>query len=37
VVSGGVNKAIAAVAKLLPDGLATALVKSQASKFRRAD
>lgn len=37
VVSGKVNKAIAAIAKLVPDGLALALMKSQMSKFRRAD
>jgi uncharacterized protein len=37
VVSGGTNKAIAAFAKLLPDGIALALMKSQMSKFRRAD
>lgn len=37
VVSGGVNKSIAALAKLLPDGVAMSLMKSQLSKFRRAD
>jgi uncharacterized protein len=37
VVSGGVNKTIAAVAKLLPDSIALGLMKSQMSKFRRAD
>ena len=37
VVSGGANKVIAAVAKLLPDSLALGLMKSQMSKFRRAD
>lgn len=37
VVSGGVNKTIAAVAKLLPDAIALTLMKSQMSKFRRAD
>lgn len=37
VVSGKVNKAIAAFAKLVPDGLALGLMKSQMSKFRRAD
>jgi uncharacterized protein len=37
VVSGTANKAIAAFAKLIPDGLALALMKSQMSKFRRAD
>jgi uncharacterized protein len=37
VVTGGVNKTIAAIAKLVPDPLALALMKSQLSKFRRAD
>jgi uncharacterized protein len=37
VVSGGANKTIAALAKLIPDGLALTLMKSQMSKFRRAD
>jgi uncharacterized protein len=37
VVSGGTNKAIAAFAKLLPDSIALGLMKSQMSKFRRAD
>ena len=37
VVSGGANKVIAAVAKLLPDSLALGLMKSQMSKFHRAD
>jgi uncharacterized protein len=37
VVSGKANKAIAAFAKLLPDGIALGLMKSQMSKFRRAD
>jgi uncharacterized protein len=37
VVTGGVNKTIAALVKLLPDGLAMGLMKSQLSKFRRAD
>jgi uncharacterized protein len=37
VVSGGANKAIAALAKLLPDGIAMGMMKSQLSKFRRAD
>jgi uncharacterized protein len=37
VVSGKVNKTIAAIAKLLPDSLALGLMKSQMSKFRRAD
>jgi short-subunit dehydrogenase len=37
VVTGGANKAIAAFAKLLPDGLALSLMKSQMSKFRRAE
>lgn len=37
VVSGGANKAIAAFAKLLPDNIALALMKTQMSKFRRAD
>lgn len=36
-VTGGVNKSIAALAKLLPDGVAMGLMKSQLSKFRRAD
>jgi uncharacterized protein len=37
VVTGNANKAIAAIAKLLPDSLALGLMKSQMSKFRRAD
>ncbi len=37
VVSGSLNKTIAAFAKLLPDGIAMGLMKSQLSKFRRAD
>jgi uncharacterized protein len=37
VVSGKANKAIAAFAKLIPDALALGLMKSQMSKFRRAD
>lgn len=36
-VTGGVNKTIAAIAKLLPDGLARSWVRSQSSKFRRQD
>jgi uncharacterized protein len=36
-VTGGVNKTIAALAKLLPDAVAMGLMKSQLSKFRRAD
>jgi uncharacterized protein len=37
VVTGGVNKTIAALAKLIPDPIALGLMKSQMSKFRRAD
>jgi uncharacterized protein len=37
VVSGAINKTIAAVAKLLPDALALGLMKSQMSKSLRAD
>jgi short-subunit dehydrogenase len=36
-VTGGVNKTIAAIAKLLPDPLARAWMKSQSSKFRRQE
>lgn len=37
VVTGGVNKGIAALAKLLPDRIALALMASQMSKVRRSD
>ncbi|GBF56683.1 serine 3-dehydrogenase [Candidatus Phycosocius bacilliformis] len=37
VVTGGVNKTIAALCKLLPDTLALRLMSSQTRKFRRAD
>ncbi|MFN8920613.1 MAG: SDR family NAD(P)-dependent oxidoreductase, partial [Hyphomonadaceae bacterium] len=37
VVTGTTNKTIAAIGKLLPDGLALRLMKSQVQKFRRAD
>lgn len=37
VVSGGLNKAIAALAKVLPDAVALKLMASQTTKFRRAD
>lgn len=37
VVSGKANKTIAALAKLVPDGIALGLMKSQMSKFRRPD
>lgn len=36
-VTGKVNKTIAAVVKLLPDAFGNALMKSQMSKFRRAE
>ncbi len=37
VVTGTTNKTIAAIGKLLPDGFALRLMKSQVQKFRRAD
>lgn len=36
-VSGAANKAIAALFKIVPDGLGLAMVKSQASKFRKLE
>jgi short-subunit dehydrogenase len=37
IVTGGPNKAIATLAKLLPDGVARGLVRGQSARFRRAD
>jgi uncharacterized protein len=37
IVTGGVNKAVAAVSRILPDPLGNALMKAQAHRFRNAD